>query len=266
MLHSARSFFLAYARIGYGAKGVVHLLVGVLALAAAIGEAGAQATDAPGAFREVARAPLGRPILLVVASGLLGYALLRFVVGLADPARRPRSLRILLIRIGEVVSGAGSLLLIWGAVALASGYRAPRTGDAQARVLSDEALRLPYGVVLLVAAALIFASVGIWFLARALFVRNVCADLDVRRLGRQGALAAAFFIRLGSASQGTLFTWVGYLLLRAAIQHDPRQVRGIGGVLRLLEGYGAGLLGLMAVGLIAVGVSSFIEARWRRLV
>jgi hypothetical protein len=266
VVSTARPWFLGYARVGYVARGVVHVLVGGLALAAALGERGGRVTDAPGALLSVARAPFGRPVLVLVAAGLLGYAGVRIAVGLLDPARRPRSLRMALIRMGEVLSGAGYLLLVWGALSLATGNGAPPTGDARARVLSHEALQLPFGVWLMVLAAVIFAAIGVWFLVRALLVRDVCKDLDVTRLGRSGCRIAAFFIRVGSASQGTMFAWVGYLLLRAATRNDPRQARGMDGVLRLLEGYGEGLLALMALGLVAVGVSAFIEARWRRIV
>jgi hypothetical protein len=266
VLSTAKPWFLAYARIGYVAKGLVHLLVGGLALAAALGTAGGRVTDAPGALRALAREPFGRPLLLLVGVGLFGYAVVRFVFGLLDPARRPRSLRFVFIRIGEVASGAAYLLLVWGSFLLVAGNGVPPTGDARARVLSQEALRLPYGVGLITIAALIFSGVGIWFLVRGLFVPNVCADLEVDELGLGGCRLAAVFIRMGSVAQGTMFAWVGYLLFRAAAQHDPGQARGMDGVLRLLERYGHGLLALMAAGLLAVGVSAFIEARWRKLV
>jgi hypothetical protein len=263
---AAKPWFLGYARIGYAAKGLVHLLVGGLALAAALGSSGGRVTDAPGSLLSVARAPFGKPVLVLVAIGLFGYAVLRIVLGLFDPGRRDRTLRFALIRAGEVLSGAGYLLLVWGALSLATGNRAPPTGDARARVLTHEALQLSFGVSLMAVTALVLSSVGVWFLIRALFVRDVCADLDVTRLGQSGCRIAAAFIRMGSVSQGTMFAWVGYLLFRAAARHDPGQARGMDGVLRLLEGYGEGLLALMALGLLAVGVSAFIEARWRKIV
>jgi hypothetical protein len=265
VVNTARPWFVAYARVGYVAKGVIHMMVGGLALAAALGSAGG-VTDAAGALRAVARAPFGRPALVLVAVGLLGYAILRIVMGLFDPAGRPRTLGLAFIRMGEALSGAAYLLLIWGAFELSLGRRGPPTGDARARVLSGEAMQLPGGAGLLMAAAITFTAVGGWFVGRAVLVRDVCRDLDVKRLGRTGCTIAGVFIRLGSASQGIIFTWMGYLLFRAATAGDPGQARGMDGVLRLLEGYGNGLLGLMAAGLMAVGVSAFIEARWRRLV
>jgi hypothetical protein len=262
---AAKPWFLAYARIGYAAKGLVHLLVGALALAAAMGDAAGRVTDAVGALREVAREPFGRPVLLLVAVGLLGYGIQRLVQGAFDPNRRPRTLRLAFIRTGELLSGAGYLLLVWGAIRLASGAGVPPTGDVRARVLSREAMQLPFGTGLIGGAGIVFFSVGIWFLVRAFLVRNVCADLVVNRLGPRGREAAAFFIRVGSAAQGVLFLLVGYLLFRAAERQDPRLAHGMDGVMRLLERHGDGLLALIAAGLIAVGLSAFIEARWRRL-
>jgi hypothetical protein len=262
---AARPWFRVYARIGYAAKGLVHLLVGGLALAAAMGDASGRVTDAAGALRELARRPFGRPVLVLVGIGLFGYALLRLVQGGLDPARRPRTLRFALTRTGEVLSGAGYLLLVWGAFRLVSGAGAPSTGDMHARTLTREAMQMPFGVGLMGVAAVILFAVGIWFLVRALLIQNVCADLAVEKLGRRGCTVAALFIRVGAGAQGVLFGLVGYLLFRAAESQDPQQARGMDGVLRVVERYGEGLLALVAGGLIAVGVSAFIEARWRRL-
>jgi len=265
-VRNARPGFVSYARIGYIARGLVQVLVGGLALAAALGERGGRVTDAAGALRELAAEPYGRPLLVLLAAGLVGYASLRLVVGIFDPARRGRPLRMAFVRTGEVLSGLGYLLLAWGAVRLAFGAGVPPSSDARVRGLSHQAMQLPFGAVLIGAAALIFAGVGIWFLVRAFLVKNVCADLNERQLGPRGCRAAAFFIRLGCAAQGVLFGSVGYLLFRAAQRQNPAEAHGMDGALRLLERYGESLLGLMAVGLLALGVSAFIEARWRRMI
>jgi hypothetical protein len=262
---AAKPWFLAYARVGYATKGVVYLLVGALALTAGLGGAG-RVTDAAGALRAVARTPVGRPVLVLVAVGLLGYAIMRIVAGLFDPARRPRNLGKAFIRMGEVLSGGAYLFLVWGVLKLASGTGGPMTGDKKARALSGEAMQIPGGEGLIIIAAIIFAAVGVWFVGKGSLMKDVCGDLYTGRLGRKGCGVAGFFIRLGSVSQGIIFTWMGYLLFQAATAGDPGQARGMDGVLRQLENYGNGLLALMAVGLVAVGVSALIEARWKRLV
>ena len=72
------------ARFGYATKGVVYVVVGMLAVGVATG-IGGRATDPPGAFQTISTQPFGRIILGFVALGLAGYALWRLVQAVADP-------------------------------------------------------------------------------------------------------------------------------------------------------------------------------------
>jgi hypothetical protein len=257
----------AYARFGFAAKGVLQLLIGALALSAAMGDRSGRVTDAAGALRDVAREPFGRPVVLLVAVGVLGYAAFKFVEGILDPRRRPPGTRTGLFRLGDVFSGVAYLLLGIGAFQLFLRSGAPVSGDARTRYWTGEALALPYGDGILLLAAAVFGGIAALFLARALIVRDVCADLDADALGPNGCRAAASLIRVASLVQATLFGTGAFLLLRAAEIHDPRQVQGTGGALRLLTAHHGRLaLGLLAVGMLAMGLSSFVEARWRKLV
>jgi hypothetical protein len=78
------------ARLGYAAKGVVYVLIGWLAVQAALGTGG-RTTGSRGALLEILAGPFGRVALGVAAVGLAGYALWRFVQCFKDP--RPRGLR-----------------------------------------------------------------------------------------------------------------------------------------------------------------------------
>jgi hypothetical protein len=264
---AAIPWLVGYARFSFAAKGVLQLLVGALALAAAMGERRGRVTDAAGALRDVAREPFGRPVVLMVAVGLLGYAAFKFIEGLFDPRRRSPGLRTGLFRLGDGFSGVAYLLLGIGATQLFLRSGAPTSGDARTRYWTSEALTLPYGDGLLLLAAAVFGGIACLFLARALVIRDVCADLDVDALGPTGCRAAATLIRVASLVQATLFGTVAYLLLRAAEVHDANQVRGTGGALRLLSAHHGRLaLGLLAAGMLAMGLSSFVEARWRKMI
>jgi len=70
-------------RFGYAAKGIVYLLIGSLAVQAALGEGGGT-TDQQGALARIAAAPFGQVALAVVTIGLLGYAIWRFVQAAED--------------------------------------------------------------------------------------------------------------------------------------------------------------------------------------
>jgi len=64
-----------------------------------------------------------------------------------------------------------------------------------------------------------------------------------------------------------VFLIIGGFLIVAAWQHDPSEARGLGGALATLQQqvYGQILLGIVAVGLIAFGVYSLLEARYRHI-
>src|SRR5262245_26619869 len=62
------------ARAGFVARGLIYLIIAVLALKLAIGESGTT-TNQQEALRTIAEQPLGKVLLLAVAVGLAGYAL-----------------------------------------------------------------------------------------------------------------------------------------------------------------------------------------------
>jgi hypothetical protein len=263
---AARRWLLVFGRFGFAARGVVHLLIGSLALAAAAGDRQGRLTDAAGALHAVARERFGRPVLGLLALGLLAYASLRLVQGLFDPETRPRRWRTALLRTGEALTGAAHLLLAVGAARLFWGLGGPVSSDARSRAWTSQALAFPFGPELLTATAVVLAIIAVWFAVRALILRNVCKDLRMDQLGPAGCRAAAVLIRTASGVQALLFATVSYLVYRAASTHDAAAVRGTGGALRLLSADGGRpLLVLLACGLVAVGLSSFVEARWRRL-
>ena len=66
------------ARAGLVARGLVYLIIGVLALKLALGDGG-KATNQQGALRTIADRPFGETLLVLVAIGLGGYALWRLI-------------------------------------------------------------------------------------------------------------------------------------------------------------------------------------------
>src|SRR5438874_7380755 len=64
------------ARAGFVARGVIYILIGILALKLALGD-GSKAANQQGALRTVAQQPFGKVLLTLVAIGLAGYSLWR---------------------------------------------------------------------------------------------------------------------------------------------------------------------------------------------
>ena len=89
-------------------------------------------------------------------------------------------------------------------------------------------------------------------------------------LGRLGPSAPRRGLELlgvvGHVGRGLVFVVLGGFVLQAAVRHDPEESKGIDAALRDLAGGGPGraLLIVIALGLVAYGLWTFVEARARR--
>ena len=126
------------ARVGFLVKGVLYVVVGVLALQVAA-KAGGRVTGTRGALTTVLGQPFGRTLLLVAVVGLLGYAAWRILQGLFDPDRLGNNWRGLAIRASFVARGALHAVLGWQAFRLYRGLSAA-SGTSE-RELATEAFR-----------------------------------------------------------------------------------------------------------------------------
>ncbi len=252
-------------RVGYAAHGFVYLLVGVLAVDAAIGSG----TDAAPGEREVilwlGRGAFGTILLTLLGLGLIAYSYMRLWQGAADPQGHGNDAKGIGTRVGRLASGLTAAGLALYALSLAYGWFAIEplrgaggdrgTADLTARVMSWPGGRWMVGAI----GAGVCAG-GIAQLARAVkasFVRELAITAQqerwVRPLGR-AAYGARFIV----------FLIVGGFLIAAAYWAEPGRARGLGGALRALQAqaYGPWLLGLTGAGLVAFAVLRGVYARY----
>jgi hypothetical protein len=253
------------ARAGFFSRAAVYGLVGLLALAVALGRGG-RATDSRGALAVLARAPLGGVLLGAVAVGLAGLALWFVVDGLADRDPSRRGLKGAAIRIGRICAGLAYGSLAFFAFRLLAGADAAPHGNAAARSGAARAFALPGGPVLVALVGLAVVAVGgkqIWRGVRQRFTRR----LDLARMGPRLARWARGLGTVGFVAQGTVFGIVGVYLVRAGLAHDAREARGVDGALSAIarQPEGATLLGVAALGLLAYAAFAVVEGRYRRL-
>lgn len=250
------------ARVGYVAKAVLYITVGLVAAQAAFGRGG-RTTDTQGALRLVHGMTFGRVMLLVVAAGLMGYAVWRVVEAVVDAEGRGRSAKGLALRAGS----AGRGLLHGGiaitALRLAYGDRSAGT-DHEAREWTAVAFGLPGGELLVWIAAGSVTCYGLYQLYRS-YAPKLGRQLDLSQLGDPALGWVVGVSRFGIAARGVVFCLIGFFLARAAARHDAGQVGGVRESLGALADIGRWPFVVVALGLVAYGVYELVNARYRRI-
>ncbi|NVB77290.1 MAG: DUF1206 domain-containing protein [Kofleriaceae bacterium] len=252
------------ARLGFIAKAVLYMTIGVLASAAALRLGGTPAQGQRGAMGALVDAPLGRVLLAVIAAGLFGYAAWRFIDAVTDPEGNGRDAKGIAKRIRSASLGVLYTALGASAVKIALGHREAATDGEQTQHWVSRAMASSPGKVVLIIIAGAFVIYGIHQLYCA-----ATAKLDKKlRLGRMSPSARRWLVaasRFGIAARGIVFGTTGVLVWRAVERRDPAQARGLKTSLLQLFELGRIPFAIIAVGLVAYGVYQLIEARYRNI-
>lgn len=246
------------ARLGYVAKGIVFLAVGVLAVRAAFGGNGGP-EGSEGALRSLLGEPFGGFVLLVTGVGLLGYALWRFVEAALDPENDGVAKRFF-----YAVSG-----LIYGGLALEA-IRLFRgrggSGEDDTAFRAAEVMSWPGGRFIVGLAGLVVLGYGLQQIWKA-WSGEFTEKLALGSVGGSARRWSLRISRLGVAARGLAIVIMGVYAVIAGIQHDPSEARGMEGALEALQGSPLGTLSLIVVGvgLFGYGIYCFLNARYRRI-
>lgn len=251
------------ARLGFAARGLVYILIGWLALDAAI--SGHEAADNQGALGSLADTQLGRIILAFCALGFAGYAFWRLTEAVMDPADRSQTLKGRFERAAYVASAGAniSLSIIAGKLAFQQARaQSGSPGDESAQSWSAWLLAQPGGVPLLILVGLLLFAT-----AAAQAIKAYKARFDELN----GQVPAPDYVRwigrLGYGARALVFATIGWLLISAALNYQPEQAGGLGEALDKMrtQPKGAVILGIVGIGLGLFGIFSLLEARFRNL-
>ncbi len=245
----------AAGRLGFACRGLVYVIIGVLAIAVAAGRSRAE-TDRRGALGQIAARPFGTALLILLVIGFLGYAAWR-----ATEAAREE-------KWGQRLASAARAVLYVGFAATTVEFLVSGRGGGgsnpepwTARLMKHTGGRVLVGAVgvVLVGAGAVLAYRGI---ARKFLKKLKTGDMSPTT--RKAVVAAGVG---GQVARGVVYALVGTFLIKAAITFDPDQAKGIDQSLKSLVhlAYGPYLLGLVAAGLVLFGVYSFAEGRYRRM-
>ena len=235
-------------RLGFAARGLLYILIAVLAVRTGRTE------DLTGALEYVGHG-VGKVLLVALAAGLATYGLWRLsdaALGTEHPGSGWSELGTRLVAAGI---GCIYLYLAFKAVRV---ILAGRAGAMGAEEQADKVLDLPGGELVLVGAAALLAIAAL----NQLYKATACRFM--RRL-QEGASAKAWIKwmgRLGYAARGVIFLVVASLIYRAAVDHSASEAGNLEKALDVLRGP---FLLPIAAGLFLFGAFSLIEARYRAI-
>ncbi len=255
-------------RVGFGARGFIYFLMGLIAFEVAYGARSAP-EDQKGALQMFAAQPIGRILLILVMIGLVGYSLWGLIRIFLDPLKigdDPKGIMQRLWYFSSVASYGSLIIPTYGLITRThvKGQNSSQTEETQKSV--STILSWPWGQWLVGIVGIIGIGIGIGQIYEGLrpkfdkqFQLYDLTPKQAHWLKRVG--------RIGTVARGVVFGLVGVFLVVAAYYADAEKAKGIDGALLELarQPYGIWLLGFVGLGLMAFGLYSFMGMFWFRM-
>lgn len=252
-------WFKPFARLGYGARGLVYLVLAFFIVSAAMTTgSGGDSKDAVRFITQSTASAILAPLLIV---SLAGYCLWRLVQALFDTDDHGVKPFGLAVRAGLIGSAASYGFLMAYAFSLWWGGNFSSGGGSGDGFAQTAARFIGAGPVSLTLSA-IFAIVGgahIWKAIRRKYRDHIEASPMVTKWIDVAAIG-------GLSARGVIFLIIAFLLLRYGLQGDGGGA-GLGDALDFIAGlpFGVWLLAATGAGFFLFSLYSFAEGIWRRI-
>ncbi|MBT2532671.1 DUF1206 domain-containing protein [Arthrobacter sp. ISL-48] len=250
------------ARAGFAASGILHFLLGAIAIRLAMGGNGS--ADVSGAVAELANQPAGPFLLWSSAAACAALAVWQASDAIFDFNHLPTKKKA-----GKKAAAAGQAV-VYAALALTFFSFAKGTGSGadnrqHATDLTLTVMKAPGGVALLVLLGLGVAVTGVVYGVRGF--RKSFEDHLVLPSSPPARAAVTILGGVGYVAKGTVLLLTGLLVMIAAIQVHPEESTGLDGGLRALrdQPFGIYLLAAVGAGLICYGLYMVVRARLARM-
>jgi hypothetical protein len=253
------------ARVGFIALGVLHVLIGWLALQLAWFGGSGRSADQSGAFSALKELPGGQALLWLLGIGLFALALwqaaevFRWWHGLSAGGDQRKK------AIGRIVKSVSKVIVyvLLGLLALRTAAGGAQSSSQQQQQTTQGVFGLPGGRFLVGLAGLVVIGVGVYHVYKG-WTKKFLEGVDLGQASPSARTAVTRLGQVGYPAKGVALAILGALLVWAAITFDPKKASGLDGALRTLldAPFGKVLLTLVAVGLVAFGVFCFFRARY----
>jgi hypothetical protein len=251
------------ARAGLIAYGVVHLLIGWLALQIAWDASASKSADSSGALSTLADQPFGKILLWLVAVGLVALALWQASEVIWGYRNREDAKRVR----KQVSSGAKAV--IYAALGVSAALVALGSGSSSSQSqqqATSGVLAWPAGRAIVVVAGLIIIGVGVAGVVKGV-KKSFREEIDTSSMSPVAQNAVAHLGQVGYIARGVALVVVGGLLSYATLTFDRQTAQGLDGALQtiLAQPLGRFLLTAVALGFVAFGLFAMLQSRYRRM-
>lgn len=248
-MNQAAARLTMLTRLGFAARGMLYLVIALLVITTGRTE------DPAGALQYLGQGG-GKILLLVLTAGLIAYGLWRLSDAVFDIELHGNGKSAAAERAGAAASALVHFFLAWQAIKLIQGAGSAQESGAQEQASS--VMQLPGGATLLLLGGLILVGVGICQLVKAIkasFLKHleprIASESWVQWTGRAGY-----------AARGIVFLITGAFLFNAGLAEQASEAGGMDDALTWLTDPWDSIV---AIGLLAFGLFSLIEARYRVL-
>jgi hypothetical protein len=242
-------WFERVARAGFGASGLLHLLIAWIVLQLALGDGGN--ADQSGALATLAAQPGGAAMLWVAAVVLAALGVWQLVETFVEQDLKDR--------IKAAAVGIVYLALAVSAAKFAMG--SGQSSSSQNAGMSAKMMQSGWGIAVLVVVALVLIGVGGYHVYKGA-TKGFLDEITV-----SGSKAVTWAGIVGYVAKGLVLIGAGILVIIATITSDPSKASGVDAAVKALghAPFGKVLLILAAIGLAAYGGYNFVKARYAKM-
>lgn len=248
------------ARAGFAVSGILHLLIGLVAIRLAMGGEGD--ADVSGAVEQLAAQPAGPLLLWSSFAACVALAIWQSSDAIFDFEHLPAKKKL-----GKKAK-AGLQAVVYAGLAVTLFSFASGAGKDHSSSTSDltaSVLKAPGGYALLLAVGAGVAIAGIIYAIRGF--RQSFAN-HLRLPASQRARSAVTILGVvGYAAKGIALLLVGLLVIIATVKVHPEESTGLDGGLKALrdQPFGLYILAAVGLGLIFYGVFMMVRAKLARM-
>ncbi|MDQ0819279.1 hypothetical protein QFZ79_001574 [Arthrobacter sp. V4I6] len=248
------------ARAGFAVSGILHLLVGLVAIRVAMGDEGE--ADVSGAVEQLAGQPAGPVLLWGSFAACVALALWQISDAIFEFEHLPGKKKL-----GKKLKAALQAVVYAGlAVTLASfANGAGKDHTTSTSDLTVSVMKAPGGYALLLAIGAAVAITGIVYVVRG-FRQSFAKYLRLPASDKARTALAVLGVG-GYAAKGIALLLAGLLIIVATVTAHPEESTGIDGGLKGLrdQPFGFYMLAAVGAGLICYGIFMMVRSRLAKM-